>query len=330
MGKYHGVDCPICHEPLENGKPIAVCPECGAPYHKECIEQTGSCIFEDLHREGKTWEAPKPEEKYAPDEARRCSRCGTLNPVGSIFCVVCGNQLTSSDAASQEPSADPFSPFSQPGQGPGGSFSQQNPYGQKIPFQMPYDPYNTPFGGVNPDDSINGIPVRDWAIFVGTNTPYFIPKFKEMSDGNRRSTFNFAAMFFQGYYFLFRKMYVWGILTLILQLVLELPYALLAVNSYMQQVYGGGFSALSSDGMVMLSNIGMILGFVLRACCGIFANRLYMEHAKKKIGKLKQSISDDAVYREQLTKSGSIARNLVIGLVFVYFALMFLSMFIGF
>ena len=29
MEQYHGINCPICGKPLEDGREIAVCPECG-------------------------------------------------------------------------------------------------------------------------------------------------------------------------------------------------------------------------------------------------------------------------------------------------------------
>ena len=28
--------CPVCGETFQNGDDVVVCPECGAPHHREC------------------------------------------------------------------------------------------------------------------------------------------------------------------------------------------------------------------------------------------------------------------------------------------------------
>ena len=38
MPKYYGCPCEGCGRPLALTDDIVVCPDCGAPYHRECYE----------------------------------------------------------------------------------------------------------------------------------------------------------------------------------------------------------------------------------------------------------------------------------------------------
>lgn len=301
MGKYRDVDCPICKKPLENGETIVICPECGTPYHKNCVDTVGKCVRDDLHAAGKSWEPPNREQQYAADEEKRCSRCGTMNPAGGLFCIVCGNQLgkrENQEEVSHQPNMN---------------------MAPKPPFQMPYDPYNTPFGGVGPDESIEEIPVRDWAIFVGQNTAYFIPKFKEYAEHAKRTSFNFAAMLLGGIYFLYRKMFLWGALLLLLRIVITIPALLLQFDILREAM--GGAAIYTSETMVLLNNICFFINLVLMGLCGTFSNRLYMLHCKRKIQNLQQHKEDDPAYRLKLTETGSVSRTVIVIVIAAYFVL---------
>ena len=46
---YIGLKCPICGKPFTADDDIVVCPQCGAPYHRECYIKAGKCIYEDKH-----------------------------------------------------------------------------------------------------------------------------------------------------------------------------------------------------------------------------------------------------------------------------------------
>lgn len=187
------------------------------------------------------------------------------------------------------------------------------------PNMMAYNPFTTPFGGVNPDESIDDIPVKDWAIYIGQNTQYFIPKFKRMSEQKSKASFNFAALFFQGLYFLYRKMYWWGIILLVFELLLSVPTMLLYVDDLRQTLYGETQLWFTSDSMLMMSNICALLGWGLRIAEGVFANKLYQVHCRNKITKLKTEITDHNTYVQTLTKTGSVSRALILIVVGLYF-----------
>ena len=39
--------CPVCNEQFKSGDDIVVCPECGAPHHRECYEKNEHCFYAD-------------------------------------------------------------------------------------------------------------------------------------------------------------------------------------------------------------------------------------------------------------------------------------------
>ena len=72
--KYYGAKCPVCKEKLDGKSDIAVCPDCGTPYHKECYLKVGHCVNDELHASGKSWEP----------EAAKLKSSGIPLPYGSV------------------------------------------------------------------------------------------------------------------------------------------------------------------------------------------------------------------------------------------------------
>ena len=91
MADYTGVPCPVCGKRFVNTDDIVVCPRCGAPYHRACFEETGDCVFQDLHSSGESWKrpaAPEAPPKREDEEADslRCPFCGKMNHHNALFC----------------------------------------------------------------------------------------------------------------------------------------------------------------------------------------------------------------------------------------------------
>ena len=89
MMDYKGCKCASCHKVLKEGDDIVICPECGAPYHRECYAAEGRCVFSAKH--GKGFEYVPPEAK--PDVNANgpiCPVCHAQNPPDTLFCERCG------------------------------------------------------------------------------------------------------------------------------------------------------------------------------------------------------------------------------------------------
>lgn len=311
MNRYANIDCPVCNKPLDDGSDIVVCPECGAPYHLNCYKKNNHCIYTELHERNEEWEPPLKEQKYDGKASLRCSRCGTINPDQAIFCQVCGNQVSNKNI-NQEQENPMFTPNL------GANFNNEFPNSS-----MPLNPFISPFAGVSPDEEIDGVKAKELAIFVGNNSHYFLPKFKMLSQTkNKFKSINWGAFFFTGGYFLYRKMYALGIITILFQILLQIPSTLIAVNTWLTA------SVLDTPIFNMpriefVASITQFIVWIIRILCGFFANSLYKKSVYKKIAiiKEKNKQAGEEAYLNELRKKGSVAIKLITGLIIIYFSL---------
>ncbi|MDF2566552.1 MAG: hypothetical protein K0R90_8 [Oscillospiraceae bacterium] len=311
MNKFDGVKCPICEKELQQKDDVVVCPDCGAPYHRECIIKEDHCVFEDKHSQGFVWKKPEPKrpEFNTAQEQLRCSRCGTLNKYESLFCEVCGTPLIKNGQDNNPSGQQPF--------GINQNMNNPNNIPPNIHF-IPYNPFTTPFGGLSPDEEIDGISVKELAIFLGENTHYFIPKFKEMKTNNK-NTWNWASVFLSYFYFIYRKMWGFAVVAFIISMVLMAPNLIYTVRSLSVT----DTSVATQTGLFFLS----FLSFALRVTLGLYTNKWYMNHVFNKIRKIKKEYGDTPRYNEMLIKYGSVSKVGVLIAASVYFMM---SMVLGF
>lgn len=335
--RYDTIDCPICEKKLDSGE-VVVCPDCGAPYHKECYLSQGQCLFPELHEKGEAWAPPKPEEsaEYFDGNAQlRCSRCGTVNPPQGLFCQVCGNSLSPSEQpagfnpdASQRISGSAPPSTTNNAQGMGGFSFQggQRQSGGYNPQDMPLNPYTTPFGGVAPDEEIDGLPAKDLAIFVGRNSHYYLPRFKEQTTAKIRML-NWASFIFTGGHFIYRKMYGLGIMVILLEALISIPNTILLYQT-LSSASNTAFATTmpNYDLLTNLNFIANLVGMGLRFACGVLGNVFYKKHVYKKIRRLKSEATSEEGYLSSLAKKGSVAIKLISGLLIGYMGIYILSL----
>ena len=65
MMDYKGCKCASCHKVLKEGDDVVICPECGAPYHRECYAAEGRCVFSAKHGKGFEYVPPEDADAYA-------------------------------------------------------------------------------------------------------------------------------------------------------------------------------------------------------------------------------------------------------------------------
>lgn len=321
MNRYTGTKCPHCETAFKEDDRIVVCPDCGAPYHHACFaEMNGTCQFADKHGEGFSWNAAKEKQEeeqkryYEDPRETRCSRCGTANSRQNIFCEVCGTPLHNPAGDSQQEAGQQSGNGGQSGS-PFGFGGMGGGQGGTGPFRsMGYNPYTTPYGGLNPDEEIDGIPVKDLAIFVGENTQYYLPKFKEMKKTGRM-TINWSGFLLEFMFLIYRKMYLAAALVFVLSNLLSLGAMLL--------ITGGSLTDATQQMVSTVTMSTYAVSFAVRFLVGFSFNRFYMKHCFKKIRALKAAHSDQADYYASLTKSGSISRKGLIIVCSIYLALSF-------
>ncbi|MDE7292998.1 MAG: DUF2628 domain-containing protein [Oscillospiraceae bacterium] len=309
MFDYTGYECKSCKKKFEENDDIVVCPDCGTPYHRECWKQNGKCINDELHESGKSWKADI-EEKVESGEIARCKCCGnSLNPK-QLFCDRCGAPTAYYFSTNELPPPNPGQTFQSGQTGQYGSSQYGRPPGYGQQFSEELHPYminfSDPLCGFNPDEEYeDGVTTRDLGEFIGSNTHYYLPKFKLMKTGHFKMSLNFIALFFPEFYFANRKMPLAAVLALVIKTLLGLPSVAVALQTYLSdrrfyEMFVTSFPALTEQfkqfmeinlntGMFnTLYNITSIFSSIFAVGLGLFANYIYYRHAVKKAAEIKK------------------------------------------
>jgi len=315
---YKGIKCPVCEKLMLEDDDIVVCPECGAPYHRACYMEKGSCIFTELHEKGENWVPPAPPT--APNTVseikdQECPNCGVLNAHSAMFCNICGTSLTGEPtphrnspynhhtphSAAEEERRDAAQTGSYPPP-PGVTF---HGFGA-MPFQF------DSMGGVNPEEKLaDNVSYGDVSKLVQQNTSYYMPVF-HMQQKFKHRKFNFTAFLFSGGWLLYRKQYKSGIIvTGLMALLYMAMYALTAFCAWPVIVQAlEAANVHVNDVSLTYLQIGthlsqylethpeqiaalyspffcMALMFLVMVVIGFIGNRLYMNHCIRTVQKIK-------------------------------------------
>ncbi len=329
--------CPVCHKPFRNGEDIVVCPECGAPHHRDCYEQNGNCFYQDKHADDFSYESLFPETKEQGDNAQDpnvgnfqtivCPVCFHRNPGSADACERCGTSLKEEKQAANQ---NRRSTQQDPGANP-------PPFG--VPFQMGADgmPQFDPLAGLDSKEPVgNGVNAGEAAKFTGKNTQYFSLVFSRVKKLGR-SKFNFAAFLLSGIYFLYRKMYgigiVFTLLTIastVLSTVIMMTPEWNAAISELAQVNPQTAPSSPDYALYLIGRMGFVylpllingVRYVLMLISGLTANRIYYHHSMKKINAVKQenpSLGEEELGKLLESKGGvNLAIALSFGISFLF------------
>ena len=314
--------CPVCSKKFQKDDDIVVCPKCGAPYHRECYDKNGRCIFPDLHKSGKSWRevydnTPQTDVQKDDKPFIVCPQCGEKNNKDSFICSNCGSILseknkTPGDSKSAYDQLKEFMNRDPDDEDTDNFYDDFNNSGNRNPFIFFIDP----MGGVSKDEDFNGVKGSELAKFVRANTPYYMPIFKKIKYENR-SRFNFAAFFLTGGWYLYRKQYFTGAIISILYLTLAIARYLVTVW-FAADLWKEVYTAVSASGishpdyndifnwafshnspnelfLMMLPYMLSTVTFILQLVCGFIANRSYYHHCIQKVLSIKKSQSSEKI-----------------------------------
>jgi hypothetical protein len=315
MSNYIGVKCPVCGVRFTKADDIVVCPVCGAPHHRACYAAKAECAFAAEHLSGKEWRPPqaKPEDAYSAQSADRdvaaCPACGAKNPPEVIFCQVCGRAMSAHGSEGE-------------GDRPGGDFGFKLYGGLMRGFDL--DPVSLVYGGLSPDEQLEDKSVRDVAVFVGENSAYYLPRFKEISQKTRPFSFNLSAMVFSFLYFFNRKMYLVGGFLLALFVAVKVPDFLRAQALMPELMRSFGFytdiavNRMVVDHYTRMGEMTNLLYMFVVLGTSFFANRLYYDHVVRGIDAVRGSLNwqeDTKAYNFALSRRGGVSKAAVIAVV---------------
>ncbi len=307
MANFTGAKCIVCEQTFKDGDDVVVCPDCGTPYHRECYKQAGKCINDELHANGETWKKSPSEG----GEGIRCSRCGFNNDKDKLFCESCGTPLNMT-------TSDQSNPFNEPKPGEGGTNNGRvefSPFGERTVYDK--------------DSVIDGIKLEDYAGYVKSNPFTFLMSFIRFGKYGGKLSLNIGAFLFPEVYFLFRKMRLVGIISLIICAALTVPLmiAQFAVG------YAGIKIAFPFDvtgkTFTMLADICWYGLMVWRIFAGLLANYLYYKKAKRDIVRIRDDSDAEQEVKERIAAKGGVSWpaaivgygffcSLVLGIVFLF------------
>lgn len=270
--RYTNEKCPVCGGVFTDTDDIVVCPLCGTPHHRGCYKKNGECGNSEKHNEGFVWQ---PEAQPAPAE-----QPVEQNPQVNAY---------------PYPNANPYANANQ----------QMPPYGAPVQPQVVY-PVQNPLNAFPPEIE-DGVSTADASAFVRKKSQSYLHKFFKAKSGKR--TFNIAAFFFGGYWFIYRKMYKLGIIFLALTLALSIvprlvpqyarlqnelteisdEYTNIALDpddpmSTVNEMYAKVFEAVKKyPAGISVSVISNIAEFALAIYLGLIADKKYKEHVQNKI-----------------------------------------------
>ena len=262
MQEYLGQPCLICGDAFSEQDDVVTCPDCGTPYHRACYLRTGHCINTELHESGKSW------------------------------------MLTRRAAIAREKSAEKLAEQANQAaerEREGGSGAASLYDGVRL---NPDDPCC----GLDPAEEMDGVPMRDVAEFVSTNRFYYLPLFRLMKVTGRRISFNLICLFFPEFYFANRKMWGAAIVSMLLNLLLNLPASLVYMERYTGIVPPVDLSSALFSRIETVAGIG---GLVFPVACCLLANHLYYRFAVRRIAKIRaESGESDVMYHHELQTAG--------------------------
>lgn len=279
MSDYIGKICPFCKTEIRAEDEIVVCSACDMPHHKECwIENQGCTTFGCLGTiktaEGGVNSVTTNYMNYGEQSTVStgtifCTQCGAQQNGSSAFCTQCGSKLVlGAEPVPQPPvytqsnpaNSDPYAYTNQQNNTyqQNYAYQQSNTYQQSSNYQQ-YNNYqqgnsyaNTQYNAYSSYQNVTIDP--DVQQLVGTKMEYYIPKFQELKAQNKQTSWNWAAFLVAPYWFVYRKMYGYGI-----------------------SAFAIGF-IISKIGSPILS----FLSLGAYAVIGIFANYIYMKFLEGK------------------------------------------------
>ena len=295
---FEGRKCVVCSAYLFEDDDIIVCPECGAPHHRDCWNSIGRCRLEELH-------GTEQQYKYEPEEEKSEQETAAPEEKKASFCRGCGAELER-DAR--------FCPYCNL---PVAETPQGIPFAPGVSYQF------------NPEEELeDGVTMGDAAKAVAVNGYRYIPKFKEFKNG-KKTSWNWAAFIWPHGWHAFRKMYALSAIFAVLIVVatlLTLPLAKALDSapdtskmSYTEAMAVNAETALQAGPMpIGLALLGLGIEIGVRVTAALYADRNY----KKKIVETCKETAQAEDKAEALRKKGGIS---LIGFAVAVFGEMFLA-----
>lgn len=259
-----------------------------------------------------------------------CPNCGTANPQNYSHCSNCsispsGNIPHGNLPPTQGSYIPPMGTTPPNGTIPPHEANSPNPYGGAniqpgpIPPSGAYPPPTPgaypaifdPLGGIDPNETINGIPVSDFATFIGKNSDYYIPKFFNMSKTGRKISWNWPSFFLGGYWYLFRRMIKVSFIFIVINMLFTnlidiMRFADFYYNITGSQLFSGNDLLYNFyfNRSLEVELIFSLIAFLPNLIFAFYSNWFYFNYCTNKIKHVRSISLDQHQYRLNLADKG--------------------------
>ena len=277
------INCQFCKSYLFEDDDVVVCPVCGAPYHRDCYNKAGKCVYSEVHGTDEQYCA-QPQEETPTEMELTCKTQTRINPWQSNYgdshevCQGCGRTFNDDEK---------FCPNCRAPRG----------FTPSAGFEI------DTFGGINPDtveDGVSAIQVRAFSL---VNTRRYVPKYFALGK-DKKVSWNWAAFLVPEGWFFYRKMYKAGIVAMLLMIlaavcaiplnaVIEIPDSS-TISSYYQvwQLFMKSFNKAGSFALIMAA-ASIAVNLAVRVFSGLFGDYIYKKFSKENILNLQEPTDDD-------------------------------------
>ena len=369
--KYKDIECSICSKKFDDNSDVVVCPVCGAPYHRACWLEHGCCIHEKEHADGYRWISPvkqqtesEPEKPRDPERVMDgvfkngegvviCPHCETPNYENDMYCRNCHAPLKGGNKDGGRTDGSDPDRNSNGGFYSGDESESSEEYARNTEAMM--NSFNL-YGALDPDSLIDGIPVKEYAVYVGGNAPgKIIRKISALIRFGRTIVPSMGGLL-GPIWFLRRKMYKIGAALSAVVIALFLSAGLLQItDAYRDMVHSANqLIAQSASGQISVSDMreaiadiqaeyaeagrtpseqarekaaGILYSLAIYAVplVGFMGGMsLYRADIRKKIMQIRGECSDMNTYMNELHRRGGTSAGLTLVGVLVYAAAFFL------
>jgi type IV pilus assembly protein PilA len=143
--------------------------------------------------------------------------------------------------------------------------------------------------------------LADYELAIGQNAAYYLPKFEHYDSGGSTPSWNWPAFFVTSGWYLYRKMWLWGLLNLFFPLIASFVVGMVAGVLKLAPVV---------TGFLVLGTV-----FAEQMLLTIFANALYWRHINAVIRNVPRSIADKPDRRTvRLERDGGTSIGAAIGI----------------
>lgn len=180
-----------------------------------------------------------------------CSKCGKKSSKDAKFCTNCGNKLTTREDSIK---------------------STTENIKDVIKNNETYKSFTDTSYDENSRADFNN---KDMVNFIQKKVEYYIPKFKDIQESYKSTSWNWAAFFFNSWWFLYRKMYAIGFGIIIADIVIGsvIPY------------------------------LSLVASIAIAVISGLYGNIAYLKHIQKQLDSFR-NMDEDTKQRLILNKGG--------------------------